>query len=198
MIKVILFDLDGLIITGSGRLFSERFSEKENIPMEQVSEFFINEFRECSFGKADLKEKITPYLSKWNYKRGVDDLLKFWFESENNINEEVLKIVKDLRSKNIKCYVATRQEKYRKNYIWNDLRLKDKFDGIFCTCDIGYDKSEKEYWDYVSEELDLKHEEIVFFCDNQKNIDKAKSFGVESYYYEGISFLRDKLKGLLI
>lgn len=99
--------------------------------MEQISEFFVNDFRECSFGKADLKEKITPYLTKWNFRGTFEDLLKFWFESENYIDEEVMKIIKDLRLKGIKCYIATRQEKYRKDYIWNELGLSDRFDGIF-------------------------------------------------------------------
>ncbi|MEA3399041.1 MAG: HAD-IA family hydrolase [Patescibacteria group bacterium] len=196
MIKAILFDLDGLIITGSSKLFSERLSEKENISMEQVSEFFINKFRKCSFGKADLKEKITPYLIKWGYKGTFDDLLKFWFESDNKIDKEVIGIVKDLRSKDIKCHIATRQEKYRKDYIWNKLELKNEFDGIFCTCDIGYDKSDREYWDYVLEELNLKPEEVMFFCDSQKNVDNANSFGIKSYYYEGIYSLEDKIRNL--
>lgn len=196
MIKTILFDLDGLIITGNKKLFSQRLSEQENIPMEKVSEFFMNDFRECSFGKADLKEKLTPYLIKWGYKGTVEDLLKFWFESDSNINNEVLDIVKDLRSKNIKCHLATRQEKYRKDYIWNNLGLKDNFDGIFCTCDIGYDKWQTEYWDYILNELKLKPEEIMFFCDNQKNVDSANSQNIKSYLYEGVSFLKDKLKDL--
>ncbi|MCX6753597.1 MAG: HAD hydrolase-like protein [Candidatus Nomurabacteria bacterium] len=194
MTKAILFDLDGLIITGSGKLFSERLSEKENIPMKQISEFFTNEFRECSFGKADLKEKITPYLTKWNYKGNSDDLLKFWFEGESNVNKEVLKIVEDLRSKNVKCYIATRQEKNRKDYVWNELNLKNNFDGIFCTCDIGYDKWQAEYWGYILNELKLKPEEIMFFCDSQKNVDSGNGFGIEAYYYEGLSFLKEKIK----
>lgn len=193
MVKAILFDLDGLIIIGNKKLFSERLSEKENIPMEQISEFFINDFRECSFGRADLKDKIAPYLIKWGYKDSIDNLLKFWFDSENNLNNKVLEIVQDLRSKNIKCYIATRQEKYRKNYIWNDLKLRDEFDGIFCTCDIGYDKWQTEYWDSVLENLKLKPEEVMFFCDNQKNVDRANSFGIKSYYYGGIDSLKNNL-----
>lgn len=196
MTKAILFDLDGLIITGNKKLFSERLSEKENIPMEKVSEFFMNDFRECSFGKADLKERITPYLNNWRYKGTIEDLLEFWFESDSDINNEVLEIVKDLRSKNIKCYIATRQEKYRKEYIWNDLGLKNHFDGIFCTCDIGYDKWQVEYWDYILNELKLKPEEILFFCDSQKNVDSANSQDIKSYLYESVPLLKDNLKNL--
>lgn len=193
MIKAILFDLDGVVLTSTGKRFSERLSERLGISLEVISEFFTNDFRECSFGRADLKEKIAPYLAKWGYDGTVDDLLKFWFKNEGTPNEEVLEIVANLRSKGVKCFIATRQEKYRKEYLLNNVGLKEKFDGIFCTCDIGYDKSEKGYWDYVFKELNLKPEEIMFFCDSKKNIDVAKSLGICAYFYEGVDFLKEKI-----
>jgi HAD superfamily hydrolase (TIGR01509 family) len=72
--------------------------------------------------------------------------------------------------------------------------LKDYFDGIFCTCDIGYDKWQVEYWDHILNDLKLKPEEIMFFCDSQKNVDSANSQNIKSYLYEGILPLKDKLK----
>jgi putative hydrolase of the HAD superfamily len=193
MTKAILFDLDGLVIVGQAKLFSQRISEEFDIPYELVSEFFTNDFRECSFGRADLKEKIQPYLVKWGYKGSVDDFLKYWFEGESKTDEDVLKIISNLRFKGIKCYIATRQEKYRKEYLLETVGLKDKFDGIFCTCDIGYDKWQKEYWSYVFEKLGLNPEEIMFFCDGQKNIDSSKELGVEAYFYDGIEVLKEKI-----
>ncbi|KKP33009.1 MAG: hypothetical protein A2312_04540 [Candidatus Staskawiczbacteria bacterium RIFOXYB2_FULL_32_9] len=193
MVKAILFDLDGVVITSTGKRFSERLSEKLDISMEIISEFFVKDFREYSFGRADLKEKIAPYLPKWGFDGSVDDLLKFWFEHEGTLDHEVLKIVANLRSKGIKCFIATRQEKYRKEYLLNIMGLKEKFDGIFCTCDIGFDKSEKGYWDYVFKELNLKPEEIMFFCDSIKNIDIAKSLAIQAYFYEGVDFLKEKI-----
>jgi putative hydrolase of the HAD superfamily len=196
MTKAILFDLDGVVITGNSKRFSERLSEKLGLPLEAISEFFTGDFRECSFGRADLKQKIAPYLARWRYEGTVDDLLKFWFENEGVPNDEVLKIIADLRSKGIRCFIATRQEKYRKEYLLNSVGLGEKFDGIFCTCDIGYDKSERGYWDYVFKELDLKPEEIMFFCDRKKNVETAESLGIQAYLYEGPGFLKENLKAL--
>ena len=197
MTKAILFDLDGVvIILGKGKKFSERLSEKLNLPLEKISEFFTNDFSECSYGRADLKEKISPYLVKWGYNGTVEDLLNFWFEDEGAPDEEVLKEVASLRAAGVKCYIATRQEKYRKEYLLNKVGLKDSFDGIFCTCDIGYNKSEKGYWDYVFDKLRVKPEEIMFFCDGKKNVATAESLGVQAYFYEGLDFLKEKVKDL--
>ena len=197
MIKTILFDLDGLIIKKQEKMFSQRLSERVGFSWEKILEFFNGDFRECSFGRADLKEKILPYLEKWNYKGTVDDFLKFWFEGEGEIDKDVLDIVKSLRLKGIKCYISTRQEKYKKEYIWIKLNLKDCFDGIFCTCDIGCDKWQKEYWDYVFNNLKLKPEEVMFFCDSDKNIKSANDIGIEAYLYTGVVSLKDNLKKFL-
>ncbi len=196
MIKAVLFDLDGLVIVGKKKIFSQRFAEEFNIPYEAISEFFDNDFRECSFGRADLKEKVAPYLVKWNYPGTVEDFLKYWFEGNNTTDKEVLGIVDDLRAKGIQCHISTRQEKYRKEYLLNEVGLKDHFDGILCTCDIGYDKWETGYWDYVFKKLESKPEEIMFFCDSQKNVDNAKSLGIEAYFYSDISVLKEKTKSL--
>jgi putative hydrolase of the HAD superfamily len=197
MTKAILFDLDGLVIIGNGKRFSQRISEEMDIPYEQVSEFFTKDFRECSFGRADLKEKIAPYLTKWGYKGTVDNFLNYWFEGESNTDKEVLKLASELRQKGIKCYIATRQEKYRKEYLLNVVGLKDYFDGIFCTCDIGYDKWEQGYWDYVFNALNSTAEKIMFFCDSQKNVDNAGKLGIQTYFYTGIDVLKDKTAHLL-
>jgi putative hydrolase of the HAD superfamily len=195
-IQAALFDVDGIVIIGRKQLFSHALAEKQGIPREVVEEFFLNNFRKCSFGKADLKEEIAPYLTKWNWQGSVDSLLKFWFETESAKDPEVIKIISKLRSKGVKCYVATRQEKYRLKYIWENLGLKEHFDGVFSTCDIGYDKKDPEYFQYIFKELELKPEEFIFFDDSQANVDNAKSLGIRAYHHDNIEVLKEQTKDI--
>ena len=116
-IKAALLDLDGIAIVGRKRFFSERLAEDLGIPNEIVQEFFSKELKRCTFGNADLKELIAPYLVKWGWPGTVDSLLEYWFVSESTKDEAVLAIVKQLRDKGITCYIATRQEKYRMQYL---------------------------------------------------------------------------------
>jgi putative hydrolase of the HAD superfamily len=189
-IKAALFDVDGIVIVGRTRFFSERLAEEHNIPMEEVMKFFLNDLKPCSFGSADLKEQIAPYLTAWNWQGTVDDFLNYWFSSESTKDEVVLDIVKKMRENGIKCYIATRQEKYRLQYLLDVVGLKDEFDGAFCTCNIGSDKSDSAFFEYVFNELDLKPEEILFFDDTQKNIDTAKGMGIDAHFYDSIEVLK--------
>jgi putative hydrolase of the HAD superfamily len=192
-IKAVLFDLDGIVIVGRTRFFSERLSEEHNIPAEQVQEFFLRDFKPCSFGKADLKEQLAPYLLKWNWKGTVEDFLEYWFSSESTKDEEVMRIVQKLRGSGVKCYIATRQDKYRLQYLLDVVGLKDYFDGIFCTCNIGYDKSQPEFFEYALRELDAKPSEVLYFDDLQKNVDTANALGIDAHFYNGIEVLKTNI-----
>lgn len=188
--KAILFDVDGIIIKKREKLFSYRLAEELGIPIEEINIFFSNDFRECSFGRADLKERIEPYLVKWGWKKDVNKFLKYWFEIESTLNEEVLNKIKKIRTQGVKCYIATRQEKYRMKFLWEDLKLKKCFDGVFCSCDIGYDKSRPEFFQYVLNKLNIKPEEVIFFDDKDINIENAKKLGIQAYLYNNIETLK--------
>ena len=189
MSKAILFDVDGIVIEPRKQFFSERLAEKQGISKEAVQKFFLHDFKKCSFGTGDLKVEIAPYLSEWKWEGSVDDLLTYWFESESTKDEVVLKAISTFRNDGIKCYIATRQEKYRLRYLLDTVGLKEYFDDYFSSCDIGYDKTDPKFYEYILNELNLNSSEVLFFDDSLANIQTALSFGIESYLYEDVETL---------
>ncbi len=196
MTKAILFDLDGVVLVGREEYFSARYAREHGVPMEEVSEFFTGQFKKCSFGQCDLKEEILPYLSKWKWPGTVDGFIQEWFSSESTVDKRVLDIIDTLRKSGRKCYIASRQEKYRMQYLWDQVGLSRHFDGTFCTADVGFDKSEREYWDCVLSALNLPPEEIAFLDDTQKNIEMARSLGIRAQFYDGIHVLEEEVRKL--
>lgn len=195
--KVLLFDVDGVIIRGPKEKWSTGYAKEVGIPAEKMDEFFKGDFKLCSIGKADLKEKITPFLTKWKWRGNADEFLAYWFENDSNIDEKLLEEIKKIRAGGIRCYVATQQEKYRKNYLWEKLGLKNYFDGIFCTCDIGYEKFTPKFFNFIFRKLKVKPEEIMFFDDKRKGAELASKLGVRAYVYENIEGLKKQTELLL-
>jgi len=175
-IKCILFDADGVIIKNS-KIFSAQYEKKYNLPTGEMLPFFEGEFQNCIIGKADLKEILKIWLPKWNWEKTTDEFIDFWFEMGNNPDEKMLEIVKKLREKGIKCYLATNQEKYRTQYMRKNMKFEKLFDFVFSSAEIAYKKPEKEFYECILNNLKekgIKVEETLSFDDSEKNINEAK------------------------
>lgn len=197
MINTIIFDIDGVVLHRE-MYFSERFSKEFKIPIEKILPFFKNEFQLCLIGKADLKNELNKYTKQWDWQRSVDELIHFWFENENKIDQEILEIVKSLKDKGIKCYLSTDNEKYRVEYILNNLNLKKYFDGIFSSSEFGFSKSQQEFWSEIYKKLNiLDKKEILVLDDDIININSANLFGFNSKLYFNKKECKEYIKFLV-
>ncbi|MFZ2887163.1 MAG: HAD-IA family hydrolase [Minisyncoccia bacterium] len=190
MIKAILFDADGVVIKKRDRFFSERFAEKQEVPLSDVLPFFKNEMLQAFVGKADIKQALTTYLPKWKWNDSVDDFLAYWFGEESPRDEGVIAYVQELRQKGTRCYVATDREKYWAEYLLETSGLKKDFDGFFFSYDIGHEKDAPEFFEEVLSRLELKPEEVQYWDDDQKNVDVAKALGIDARFYSNLEELK--------
>ncbi len=185
MERVILIDADGVVIAGRHKYFSDRLSEEKGIPKDDILAFFKNEYGSCSRGKADIKEVILPYLQKWNWEGSVEDFLTYWFEGENQVDSALIEAIDELRSRGVKTYIVSDNEKYRAEYLMDACKLADHFDGTFFSYAIGYKKSEPEFFKTVLERL--PNEAVIeYWDDDPENVDVAERCGIKSYVYRGI------------
>jgi HAD superfamily hydrolase (TIGR01509 family) len=197
MIKAVFFDADGMIVRRE-MYFSDRLSRDFNISLDKITPFFQKEFQLCLVGKADLKEEIKKYLKDWNWQKSIDDLLIYWFQSEKDIDERMIKVVNLLKGQGIKCYLHTNNEKYRADYITNNLGLNKFFDKIFSSSNIGYLKSQIEFWQVVFNDfIAIEKDEVLVFDDAEKNITVAKQFGFRVELYSNFDKFESKLKSLI-
>jgi putative hydrolase of the HAD superfamily len=195
-IKAVLFDIDGVILEKNP--FSKRLSQEFNVPMEKISPFFQKEFKLCSVGKADLKEEIKKYLADWNWQESVNEILAFWFDGEGVIDERIIKTVNDLREKGIKCYLVSDQEKYRAEFLLNELGLGKFFDGHFISCQVGFSKSDDKFFQNVIGNISpIVPQEIMFWDDDKKNIEPAKKLGIDARFYQNFDEFKKEINKIL-
>ena len=176
MIKVILFDADGVLI--NGEKFADHLQRELKISSEATAPFFKGRFKDCVIGRADLKTEIAPFLPQWGWNESVDDFLKLWFDVEHQTNNVLSDWIGKLREKGILCYIATNQEKYRAQYIQDYMKLKPLFDGTFASNEMGVCKPDEEFFNKVVNELEVKKDKILLWDDTQGNVDSAIRAGL--------------------
>lgn len=195
MIQAAFFDADGVVVNAEP--FSKQLESDYGILREETEPFFRTDFQDCLVGKADLKEVITPWLRKWGWTNSVDDLLSYWFEAENQVAFEVVPYLKGLQAEGILCYLVTNQEKYRTAYLRKEMGLETLFERIYASSDLGYRKSDPEFFRMVLEDFtELDPAEIGYWDDDEKCIEAARHAGINAHLFTGIPSLREQL-GLL-
>ncbi|HTL39477.1 MAG TPA: HAD family hydrolase [Methylomirabilota bacterium] len=187
MIKIILFDGDGVIIN-KPMLFSQHLSNDYNVPMDLILPFFAGEFQDCLVGKADLKEVVKPYLSKWGWIKSVDELLAYWFNNENYIDKRIAGVISKIRKEGIKCYLHSNQEKYRTDFMKKQMKIDAMVDGVFSSAYLGVKKPQAEFWQQAFDKIQpVKKSEVLVWDDDEENIASAAKFGFNAELYKDYS-----------
>ncbi len=196
-ISPVLFDADG-VLTLPEEVFSVVYARSHGLDPEPFEQFFRNDWEAIVTGKKDLKESISEKPELWHWPGSVDELLAYWFKTEDVRNEELMKIIVELKSQGIPCYLATDQEKYRGDYMQN-VMFKDLFDGYFISAAMGYKKTNPKFFEIIIDDLRKKHpglkaQEIFYFDDTKSKVDTACSVGINGQLYTGIEQVKSLLQ----
>jgi putative hydrolase of the HAD superfamily len=192
MKRIFIFDADEVVLKRE-MYFSRRLARDFEIPEEEIMKFFKKEYKDCAIGKSDLRNVLKKYIENWGWSGSVQDLMKYWFENEREINGAVVNEIKNLRRKGYTCCLATNNEIYRTQYLLNEVGLKDLFDYVFSSSEVGFLKSAGEFWKFVQERIGVNDPgNIVVWDSDRKNIKKVNELGMKGFIFtDEETFLMD-------
>lgn len=186
--KVFLVDLDGVVLNRTD-FFSKRAETLyPSANHAEILKFFTGGlYKKITLGQVGLIEALSEVLPDWNVNVNVDEVLEAWFSGENNIDKEVVDRIQEIRKSGVKCVIATDHSKYRKDDVWNNLGMRDFFDDIIASADIGATKEESDFYKKSMGMLDIENPNQVSFTDDDpKNVAVAESLGINSFVFEDI------------
>jgi 2-haloacid dehalogenase len=198
MIKVIYFDIGGVLVTDGFYRAAPLFSKKLKIDEKIIFDAYIKtDDWKYGAGKIGIKrwENLFKELNLKNIN--VEEYVKLWHSIFVPI-KETINIAKKLKGKYVLGVLADQPkdiishlEKCSFLYLFN-LRVM--------SCEVGHSKDEGnlKIYQIAIKKAKVKPEEILFIDNNQKNLDNASKLGLKTLLFKDAKQLKKDLISLSI
>lgn len=196
-IKVIIFDLGGVIVSSKVEKIPNIISDYMGIEYSQFDNFMGKYKSDLTRGKISLIDIYSKIIKKFGLKNLdpkeiVDKHLKIFQRIIENLNEEVLSLVKKLRENySVVCLVNAELDVVplvRKRGVY------DYFKHAYISTELRMEKPNKEIYSAVLNDLNCEAEEAIFIDDKEDNVNSAKGVGINSILYKNFRQLKKDLK----
>jgi putative hydrolase of the HAD superfamily len=196
--EVILFDIGGVIVELAGALkLIEWINKKDTIEelnkkwnlSAAVYNFETGQTSSDEFAK-ELVNELRLSVSAKKFIEEFELFTKCPFEGAMELLTELSK----------EFYIASfsNTNALQWNRLCREYQIEDAFHKNFLSFRIGLMKPQKEAYYHVIKELGCKPNKIIFFDDNQLNVDVASELGIKAYKVVGIKELTSKLQELQV
>lgn len=134
-------------------------------------------------------------IQQWGIDLTVQQVIDLLIEGYE-VNEDVVKVVKEVRTKGYKTLICTNNFPARIKGLDERFGLLNNFDAYVFSYEIGATKPSTKIFQTLVERSGVKAEEIVFADDNKDNLEGAKAVGIQEFFYEGFDQYVVKLRDL--
>lgn len=191
MVKVIVFDLDGVLVK-ENCVFSKLFEEKYKVPHEEFYELIkTNKMLERTKNDGSNFLLFDKLLKKYRIKISEEKFFDLWlnnFKTKEGVVEFVVSLKKKYKIAVISDNFLERASFFRSKVDWFK-----KFDYSLFSSDIGCTKNSPKIFLKLIEDLKIEPEEAVFIDDDEKNVKVAKSVGVKGIVFKNLEQLKKDL-----
>jgi len=197
MIKAGIFDIGGVLIDWSNEwlfqdvdqtlhLSSNLRAKHWHSPMKLLE---VGEITEAEFWQKFLEDtKALGELPK-------ESLFLRRFEQEFHINQQVVRIARELKTKGFQVAVLSNTIAPHSKFM-RSTHLFDLFKPIVLSNEVGFAKPNSEIYELVLKKLKLNPDEVFFVDDRPENVEGANRSGIHGILYKDPQHLREALKKL--
>lgn len=187
MIKVVSFDIGGVVFTSIEEAFdqvvSKTFHVKDFNKSNQTYYFVHDLFRDLETGSINEKQfwqKIADAMDQplpKNWKNLFDEVFQ-----HQTIRPKIKQVIEQLKSKGIKVVALSNvsEEKAKDN---RKRGYYNMFDDTVLSCEVGYWKPDKEIFTEALNKMQVKPEETLFVDDVIENVAGAKALNIHAIHF---------------
>jgi epoxide hydrolase-like predicted phosphatase len=203
-IQNVIFDLGGVIINLDVNRTISAFNKISEIPFEtiytQVKQDEI--FSLLDKGKISTSDFLKEIKRQTRYQGPVQDLLEAWNAMLLDVPEERLDALVEMKHNYNTFLLSNTCEPHIEAFeleLENEHGIKnfdDYFDKVYYSCRIGMRKPDKEIFEFVLNQNNLKPEETIFIDDSPQHVKGAGECGINAFLLQKNMSVNDLLRQL--
>jgi epoxide hydrolase-like predicted phosphatase len=203
-IKNVIFDLGGVIINLDTNRTISAFNAISDKPFQKIyTQAGQTElFNLLDTGTISEKEFFTELKKEIGFSGNNEVLLQAWNAMLLDIPEKRLDVLVEMKHNYNTYLLSNTCEPHikafeRELYIDHGVKnFDDYFDKVYYSCRVGLRKPNKEIFEMVLSENNLKPEETVFIDDSAQHVQSAGNCGINSFLLEKNKEISTLLKEL--
>lgn len=175
-IKVVLFDLGGVLVQLNGLPFEDEWFPDPKIKPVLHEWTIADTYRRFESGKATALEFADFTIDELSLKTDSTAFLDKFKQWPGPLFSGVLDVIKKLRQQN-KVAIYSNISDLHWPRLMREMQLEGHFDHYFASYQIGFAKPDPQGFLYVAEQMGYQPEQILFIDDNAANVESAKKLG---------------------
>jgi epoxide hydrolase-like predicted phosphatase len=193
MIKAVIFDAGGVIITSSD---SYAFlAKKVGVSKARMDEVRVKYMRPAQCGELSTDEFLTKLSEE--FKVTKEKLRKLFEEGSKlmSVDNEVVKIVDKLNENGYRLAMITNTIEFYSKFE-KETEVYRNFSPMVASYQVGVRKPDPKIYEMVLKKLNLKGEECVFIDDHEEHLVPAAKLGMKTILFKNAAQLKRELKKL--
>ena len=191
-----MVDVDGVLIVHPDKgVWSAHLDRDIGVSASELqTEFFDQHWDDVIHGQASLRERLSPVLKMIAPHVSCDELVDYWFRNDAHVNDALLAELASIRADGIEVHLATVQEHERAQYIWKELDLRSRFDGLHYAADLGCPKPAQDFYKRIEARTSFEPQDLFLIDDKIANVEGAIVSGWTAALWTGY----DTLQSLIV
>lgn len=173
-IKCVIFDLGGVLI----KLQPEKFFQRMNITPANLSKKIKKLEHDSFLGYKKPEKVIEEWMKLYHVKISLNKVIEsFRVDYLGERIDPVYQLIKTLHNKGYLIGLLSNTNKIHFQYIRPMFDEFRDFHKLYLSYELHLMKPEKKIFDYITDDLQMKPQEILFVDDLEENIESANSHG---------------------